>query len=120
MIAVPTVAPSVTNRPQHGSEQHAAGGSQDRTRYEHRAEAGGYDDVGQWRDGTRGGNRAPNVLDVDDPSDRNEIEQPEQERREQGEAHDVVSSGNGGGAFAVGHAGRRFSRTPRMVRRYDG
>jgi hypothetical protein len=58
-----------------------------------RRQDGGHHDVSQWRNRPRGGNRAPHILDIDDAGDCNEIEQPEQERREQGESHDVASSG---------------------------
>ena len=94
---------------ENGPEQHTAARSQNRAGHEDRAERRRHHDVGQRRGGTGGGNRAPDIVHVDHPRDRHQIEQPEQERREDGEPHDVASSGGGGEPSSVGHAGRDSS-----------
>ena len=105
MIAVPTVAPSVTNSPSTGPNNTPLPAARIGPGTKIAPSARRHHDKGQRRERTRGGDRAPDILDVDYASDRNQIEQPEQERREQGEPHDVASSGGGGGPVVVGHAG---------------
>ena len=97
MIAVPTVAPSVTNTPSTGPNSTPLPAARIGPGTNTGGEDGGHHDVGQWRGGTRRGDGAPNILDVDDARDGDQIEQPEQEGCEQGESQDVATSASGGG-----------------------
>ena len=105
MIAVPTVAPRVTNKPSTGPNSTPLPAARIGAGHEDRAERRRHHDIGQRRGGTRCGDRAPDILHVDHACDCHQIEQPEQERSEHGEAHDVASSGGGGHVVVVGHAG---------------
>jgi Luciferase-like monooxygenase len=62
----------------------------------------------------------PDIRDVDDARDGNQIEQPEQERGKQNKSHDVAPSVAGGGTVVIGHSGWILSQLQGTAARRTG